>query len=330
MTTTEKLIVLALCITTISLFAGILYQAVNQIIDRRKYPPPGELFDIGGFRLHLKCVGQGKTTVIMDAGGGASSITWGLVPSEIAKFTRVCTYDRAGLGWSDPNLRTPRTSQQSVDELRALLTKAEIEPPYILVGHSLGGGNMRLYASQHPEEVVGLVLVDSVHEDQIIPEIWKRMKIVIFLYQLLRIATRIGVLRLIGEMNLLPMFKDIKQEGQKYPLAVQALFDTFKSSCYRPCYWATVSGELINMKRSFKQLQASTILGNLPLIVLSQGSKNPKMSDERFHQWALLQLDLTQLSSNSQHIIAENSGHFVPLDQPELVVSAVHQLIKKT
>ncbi|MEG4326374.1 alpha/beta hydrolase [Microcoleus sp. herbarium5] len=330
MTTTEKLIALALGITAISLFAGILYQAVSQIIDRRKYPPQGELFDIGGFRLHLNCVGQGTPTVIMDAGGGASSITWGLVPSEIAKFTRVCTYDRAGLGWSDPNPRTPRTSQQSVDELHALLAKAEIEPPYILVGHSLGGGNMRLYASQHPEEVVGLVLVDSVHEDQITPAIWKRMKMVILLYQILRIASRIGLLRLIGDMNLLPMFKNIKQEIQKYPLAVQALFDTYKSSCYRPCYWATISSELANMKRSFKQLQASTLLGNLPLIVLSQGSKNPEMSDERFQQWASLQLDLTQLSSNSQHIIAENSGHLIPLDRPELVVSAVHQLIERT
>ena len=89
----------------------------------------------------------------MDAGGGAPSITWGLVPSEIAKFTRVCTYDRAGLGWSAPNLRISRTSQQSVDELHLLLTKAGINPPYILVRHSLGGVNMGLYASQWPTRV---------------------------------------------------------------------------------------------------------------------------------------------------------------------------------
>ena len=162
----EKLIVLVLGITTIGLFVGIVYQTVGQAFDRRKYPPQGQLVDIGGFRLHLNCIGRGTPTVVMDAGGCAPSITWGLVPAEIAKFTRVCTYARAGLGWSDPNPRISRTSQQSVDELHLLLTKAGINPPYLLVGHSLGGVTMRLYASQYPEDVVGLVLVDSSHENQ--------------------------------------------------------------------------------------------------------------------------------------------------------------------
>jgi pimeloyl-ACP methyl ester carboxylesterase len=205
----EKAIALTLGMIAVGLAVGLFYEAVSEIMDRRRYPPQGELVDIGGFRLHLNCMGQGTPTVVMDAGGGAPAITWGLVPSEIAKFTRVCTYDRAGLGWSDPNPRISRTSQQSVDELHLLLTKAGIHPPYILVGHSLGGVNMRLYASQYPED----------------------------------------------------------------------------------------------------------------------GSKNSTMSAERFQQWASLQLDLTQLSSNSQHIIAEKSGHLIHLDQPELVISAVKQLI---
>ncbi|MFQ4145605.1 hypothetical protein [Chlorogloeopsis sp. ULAP02] len=98
MTIAENLILTGLGITTIGLFAGIVYQAVSEAIARRRYPSHGELVDIGGFRLHLNCVGQGTPTVVMDAGGGAPSITWGLVPSEIAKFTRVCTYDRADLG----------------------------------------------------------------------------------------------------------------------------------------------------------------------------------------------------------------------------------------
>ena len=234
MTITENWAVLTFSITAISLLTGIFYQALNEALDRRKHPPQGKLVDIGGFHLHLNCIGQGTPTVVMDAGGGAPSITWGLVPSEIAKFTRVCTYDRAGFGWSDPNARNSRTSQQSVDELHSLLTKAGINPPYILVGHSLGGVNMRLYASQYPEDVVGLVLVDSSHENQVTSEMWRRIKIMSWLYQVLRVFSKVGVVRLIGEMNLLPILEDIKREIQKYPLAVQASFDTFKSFCYRP------------------------------------------------------------------------------------------------
>ncbi|MFL9455963.1 MULTISPECIES: alpha/beta fold hydrolase [Nostocales] len=329
MTITENFILPGLGITAIGLFAGIFYQAVSEAIDRRRYPPQGELVDIGGFRLHINCMGQGTPTVVMDAGAGSPSITWGLVPSEIAKFTRVCIYDRAGFGWSEPNLRVSRTSQQSVDELHTLLNKAEIKPPYILVGHSLGGANMRLYANQYQEDVVGLVLVDSVHENQMTSETWKRMKRELWLYQVLRVASRVGVLRLIGELNLLPILEEIKQEIQKYPLAVQTRFDTYKSYCYRPHYWATVSSERANIKKSFEQLQAVASLGKLPLVVLSQGSKDSQMSDEKFQKWSSLQLNLTKLSLNSQHIIAENSGHLVPLDQPELIISAVHQLIKK-
>lgn len=323
----EQWLVFSLGILTISLLVGMIYQIVSQAADRRKYPPPGQRVDIGGFRLHLNCIGQGTPTVVMDAGAGAPSISWGLVSSELAKFTRVCTYDRAGFGWSDANLSASRTSQQSVDELHLLLTQAEINPPYLLVGHSLGGINMRLYASQYPEEVVGLVLVDSSHENQMTPELWKRITIMSWAYQVLRIVSYVGVVRLIGEMNLLPILKTLKRDIQKYPLAVQALFDTFKSFCYRPDYWATASGEFANIKESFEGVQSVTSLGSLPLIVLSQGSQDSQMSDERFQRWEALQLDLTKLSSNSQRIVAENSGHLIPLDQPELVVNVVRQLI---
>ena len=317
-----------LVVVVIALLIGALYQVFSEVSDRHKHPPQGELVDVGGFRLHLSCLGKGSPTVVMDAGGGAPSITWGLVPSQIAKFTRVCTYDRAGFGWSDPNLKRPRTSQQSVEELHLLLTKADIKPPYVLVGHSLGGVNMRLYASQYSEDVVGLVLVDSSHENQVTPEMSKRVRIQSWLYLILRIASRFGIVRFVGQMNLLSILEDVKQEIKKYPLAVQSLFDTFKSFCYRPRYWAAASSELANIERSLKDIRAVSSLGNLPLIVLSQGSKDPEVSDERVQRWASLQLDLTKLSSNSQRIVAEDSGHLIQLDQPELVVDAVQQIVQ--
>ena len=312
----------------IALLIGALYQVFSEVSDLHKYPPQGELVDVGGFRLHLSCLGKGSPTVVMDAGGGAPSITWGLVPSQIAKFTRVCTYDRAGFGWSDPNLKCDRTSQQSVDELHLLLTKADIKPPYVLVGHSLGGVNMRLYASLYSEDVVGLVLVDSSHEDQVTPEMSKRIKIQSWLYQILRIASQVGIVRFIGQMSLLPILEDVKQEIKKYPLVVQSLFDTYKSFCYRPHYWAAASSELANIEESLKEIRAVSSLGKLPLIVLSQGSKDPEISDERVQRWSSLQLDLTKLSSNSQRIVAEDSGHLIQLDQPELVVDAVQRLVQ--
>ena len=186
---------------------------------------------------------------------------------------------------------------------------------------------MRLYASQYPDDVVGLVLVDSSHENQMTSKTWKRVRMMSGFYQILRVASHVGLVRLIGEMKLLPILEDIKREGQKYPLAVQTLFKTFKSFCYHPIYWATASSELANIQKSFESLQFVTSLGDLPLIVLSQGSKGSKMSDERFQKWSSLQLDLTKLSSNSQLIIAEKSGHNVQLDQPELVVDAVQRLV---
>ncbi|WP_010480470.1 alpha/beta fold hydrolase [Acaryochloris sp. CCMEE 5410] len=325
----ENWLVLSLGILILGLLVGMVYQRVGQAFDQHKYPPPGQLVDIGGFRLHLNCLGQGTPTVVMDAGGSAPAIAWGLVPAEIAKFTHVCTYDRAGFGWSDPNPRQPRTSQQSVDELHLLLTKAAIDPPYILVGHSLGGVNMRLYASQYPEDVVGLVLVDSSHEHQMTSAMGRHVQRMAWFYQVLRIFSHIGMVRVIGEMNLLPMLKVLKQKSQKYPLAVRSLFDIFKSFCYRPHYWATASSELAHIKTSLEGLQSVTSLGSLPLMVLSQGAKDPRISEERFQRWAALQLDLTKLSSNSQRIVAEESGHWILLDQPELIVGAVRRLIER-
>ncbi len=149
-------------------FLGAVYQFIADRLAEKKYPPPGRLVDVGGYRLHVQCSGLegagGGPTVVMDAGIGECSLSWSPVQTEIARFARVCTYDRAGLGWSDP-APNARTSREIVNELHALLTRAGIKPPYVLVGHSFGGLNVRLYATQFPEEVAGLVLVDACHEE---------------------------------------------------------------------------------------------------------------------------------------------------------------------
>src|ERR671915_199924 len=130
-------------------------------------PRDGEytLEDVGGYRLAFHCIGEGSPTVVLETGLGAPSEYWAPVQQEIARLTRVCRYDRAGRGKSDP-APTPRTCADMVADLHALLHNVSIRPPYVLVGNSLGGMNARLYAYQYPEEVAGLVLVDGSHQDQ--------------------------------------------------------------------------------------------------------------------------------------------------------------------
>ena len=140
--------------------AGAIYQIIATEIDQRNYPPPGQMVDVGGYKLHLYCLGEGSPTVILDAVGGGSSTQWALIQPEIAATVCVCAYDRAGFGWSEPGLE-PRDAHQQARELHTLLANSGIAGPYVLVGHSYGGRVARVYAAQYPDEVEGMVLVDT-------------------------------------------------------------------------------------------------------------------------------------------------------------------------
>lgn len=144
---------------------GAIYQAFGTQIYRRIYPPPGELVDVGGHSLHINCVGEGSPTVILESGSGATSVDWANIQPEVADSTRVCAYDRAGSGWSEPG-PGPGDPQQIARELHTLLGNARIDGPYVLVGHSFGGLYIRMYADLYPNEVEGMVLVDSSHPEQ--------------------------------------------------------------------------------------------------------------------------------------------------------------------
>ena len=146
--------------------AGAMFQLLMRQWESYRYPPPGKLVDIGGLRLHINCTGPGSPTVIMDSGLGDTSVIWQLVQPEVSRFTRVCSYDRAGLGWSDaPN--EPRASSSIANELYRLLTRAIVPAPYVLVGSSSGGYSIRVFASRYRKQVVGMVLVDSTYPDQL-------------------------------------------------------------------------------------------------------------------------------------------------------------------
>src|SRR5215207_731094 len=151
------------------LLLGVLYQFVATRMAYRNYPAPGEMVSVSGHDMQIYCTGKagGGPTVVMDAGLGGGLLDWQTVQPKVATFARVCSYDRSGIGWSEsgPN---PRTSQRIVKELHSLLADAGEEGPYVLVGHSFGGANVQLYASEYPEEVVGMVLADSALDTRVL------------------------------------------------------------------------------------------------------------------------------------------------------------------
>jgi pimeloyl-ACP methyl ester carboxylesterase len=149
----------------VTALTGATYQWLATRKDLALTPPPGHLVDIGGYRLHLWCTGNGAPAVILDTGLGGSSADWGFVQPDIAQFTRVCSYDRAGMGYSDSG-PSPRTARRIASELADLLARSGIAGPVVLVGASIGGFNVRVFASDHPDRAAGLVLVDASHEDQ--------------------------------------------------------------------------------------------------------------------------------------------------------------------
>jgi len=257
-------------------------------------PEEGLLVDIGGRSLYMTCMGEGSPTVILEHGMATESDSWARVQSAVAQFTRVCAFDRAGRGKSDPAPR-PRTSMDMVADLHALLVNANVPGPYILVGNSLGGFNARLYAHTYPDEVVGIVLVDSMHPDQF---------------------ARI-------EKALPP---ETPQDPEDFNAFRRSFTQDYKDPAKNP--------EGFDQLASHEQVRAVTTLGHLPMIVLAASEFRIRIPEPRFgsymqNMWHELQRDLAGLSSNSKFVAVENSGHFIQMDQPQVVTAAIRELVEQ-
>ena len=279
------------------------------------------MVDVGGYSLHLYCAGEGGApTIVMDSGLGGTVLDWQLVQPEVAEFARVCTYDRGGMGWSEPGTQ-PRTSQQIVEELHTLLGNAGVQGPYVLVGHSLGGTNVQLYANQYPDEVAGMVLVDSALADlDVLPLTESLQPSPVLLKTLATIGLTRLPYTLWGETpgNTSP---DLEDE--------QAAITSHAKDIYE------IADELALLEQSFEQqLAAPMSLGDKPLIVLTAGPlqlEGMGLSQEQMDQMdeahTRSQVALTQGSQNSEHIIAEDSGHYIQMEQPDLVIDAIRQVV---
>ena len=269
---------------------GAIYQAIATQLDERAYPPPGELVDVDGHRLHINFVGQGSPTVIFEAANLGMSAHWVRVQQQVADTTRVCAYDRAGMGWSERG-PGPRDAKQISSELHDLLANAAgIEGPYVLVGHSYGGLYARMYAARYSEEVAGVVLVDSTHPEQFTrsPEGRAMYEQIRRVGAVIPWLTRLGVIRL---TNYYPAHPDL-------PPQQRAQIEAFNSSTRQV---ATTVEEFRATPETTAQVRSAGSLGETPLAVISAGEQSPS--------WLEMQEKLAALSSDSSHRVVEGATH---------------------
>jgi pimeloyl-ACP methyl ester carboxylesterase len=273
----------------VALVVGAIYQAIATEIDQRAaFPGPGEMVDVGEHRLHLNCLGQGSPTVVLDAGLGYTSVEWsGWVQPEVAKHTRVCAYDRAGMGWSEPGPGSPNASQ-TADELHALLQEAGEEGPYVLVGHSIAGLYSRVYADRYPEEVAGMVLVDSSHPDQ-----FDGSGLAVTMN---RVAGVVGPL--IARTGISRVFSLYPSNPELPPLQREQSDSLY----YTTPHQVAMFEEMGTMPESLEKTRGTGTLGEKPLVVVSAAADHGAEA-------RALQEDLTALSSNSAQRVVEGSTH---------------------
>ncbi len=308
--------------------AGAAYQTVETRADAARSPESGRLVDSGGHRLNINCTGTGSPTVILEAGLGDLASEWKRVQPEIATFAHVCSYDRAGYGSSDAG-PLPRTSAQIAEELHTLLRNAEVAPPFILVGHSFGGYSVRVYNGKYPTEVVGIVLVDATQEDQyeLLPPRWKEIGAA----QLKRYES---------QAKFAPLFIDlgiarVMLRARALRGAAQGLNET-SYLILQSKYLRARASELAAIQISAGQARAAGDFRAKPLIVLTAGRNADEVlrnglnerDFDRFQRiWVDdLQMRLARLSARAERIIVSDSGHDIPSERPDAIVSAVRKI----
>jgi pimeloyl-ACP methyl ester carboxylesterase len=272
--------------------------------------PPGLLIDLGGYKLHIYCEGNGPgPAVILDSGIGGFSLEWFPVQRLLSDKARVCAYDRAGYGWSDPG-PSPRTTDHIVEELHTLLQVAGVTPPYILVGHSFGGYNMQYFAKVYPQEAAGLILVDSSHPEQVdrLPEIPAVRE---------KSRTRELITYFRGQATLSLYPDDVRSKAMRM-LSLRKMYQTYRR-------------ESVNFAISGEQVIAAGVLPDIPLVVITRGKR--VWPDDPYGQmlesiWQEMQREMAGFSPEGIQIIAANSGHLIQLEQPDVVVLGISSVLE--
>jgi len=301
-----------------------------------QYPAPGKLVKVGDHSLHLNCTGEGPATIVFESGGGSWSHDWHNLQAEVEKIAQVCSYDRAGFGWSE-KAESPRDFNNMVADLNQLLINGEVEGPYIFVGASLGGALVQLYAQKYPENVAGMLLLDARGKAQMRmldlhpgllppPSVMKVANVVSSMGLVSPILSMVGVEAILKPAH--PNFGGYDQSIKDVYLDATGLANNID---------AMLQEALID-DLSEQQTYAIETLGNIPLIVVSHGKENRfdglEMGDAKRDEieafWQALQMEMVFLSTRGELVIAEDSGHLIQFDQPKLVIDSIKKLISMT
>jgi pimeloyl-ACP methyl ester carboxylesterase len=288
--------------------------------ERRRFPAPGVLVDIPGASIHFLVKGEGRPTVILDSALASTSLSWSQVQPAVARFTRVASYDRAGFGWSGPS-SSPRRVDSLVDELRRALEALALEPPYVLVGHSYGGFAAKLYAARHPSEVAGMVLVDVPHPGKWASPDAAELERIARGARLARAAAflaRFGILRLLLRLAPRRWLGSLSTLLSKLSERDRAIVRMF---WLRPWTLHALASLIEEAPRSAVLVEsAAGDLGDRPLAVVTAAGPSPEREREQEGE--------ARRSRRSRHLVAEWSGHWVPLEEPELVVEAIRGVVE--
>ena len=302
-------------------------------------PAPGRLVSIGTHRLHLYCLGSGSPVVLFDAALGGSSLSWTFVQPAVADVTTACVYDRAGFGWSDAG-PIPRTAPRLADELHALIAAAGLQGPFVLVGHSFGGLTIRLFAARYPALVAGLVFVDPAHpEDWIDPPPEQRDRILRgarlcrhgVLAARLGIASLVAALASAGAVDLARGIaatasrrtlrrddEEILAPVTKLPMETRRMLRWMWT---QPCFFEALGSQIENVCASAADVDSAPRFADLPLVTISATEVSARRRQ--------LQDALAGRSMTGRHVIAINSGHWIPLDEPDTIVQAIKDVVSR-
>jgi pimeloyl-ACP methyl ester carboxylesterase len=309
---------LALVIVIVALpILGFVYQRVGEANDKQTYPPPGQRVDVGGYSLHIHCMGEGSPTVILEAGTGGSSLDWSLVHPSIAETIRVCAYDRQGYGWSDDSAH-PRTSQEVATDLHTLLTNAQIDAPFVMVGHSIGAIHVQAYVDQYPDEVAGVVMVDRATAEYFVSlgQSDEEIAAVEGNTDIAYLVTMIGIPRLLNFIPS-PVSNDLPPD----------IRPTYDATVFQTRYYASLGEELRNLGSNYRfAASLPPFSGDLPMVVLVHDPAVGGNPTEPLHYES--RLAYAARYPNARVVTAEGSNHFIHVQRPDLVIESIQDVVE--